>query len=110
MRLSGRNLNYIRTALTHRNAILKDILSSDEPLPKNESNDYPFGEDVKIIHQHKLNCKLLTPTEKDGVVTKYKCGMTMAAIADEYGCHYTTIGRILRQKGVEIRDPHSKVD
>jgi hypothetical protein len=103
VRLSGRNLNRIHTALAHRNAILKELSSGNEPSLKDESNDCPFGEDVKIIRQHKLNCKLLTPTEKDGVVAKYKCGMTMAAIADEYGCHYTTVGRLLRKRGIEIK-------
>jgi len=110
MRLSGRNLNRIRTALTHRNAILNDISSGDESPAKDESKDCPLGEDIKIVRQHTLKSKLLTSAEKDEVVVKYKCGMTMAAIADEYGCHYTTIGRSLRQKGVEVRDPHSKVD
>jgi len=110
VQLSGRNLNRIRTALTHRNAILKDISSDDAPSAKDESKDCPFGEDIKIVRQHTLKSKLLTSAEKDEVVVKYKCGMTMVAIADEYGCHYTTISRILRQKGVEIRNSNSKLD
>lgn len=40
---------------------------------------------------------ILTPVEKDEVVKKYLSGMSMSAIADQYGCHYTTIGRILRK-------------
>lgn len=38
----------------------------------------------------------------------YRKGMSMAAIARLYGCHYTTIGRILRKRNVPIRQ--SKMD
>ena len=48
--------------------------------------------------------KLLTSAEKDELVIKYKTGMTMAAIADIYDCHYTTVGRILRRKSVDVRE------
>jgi len=37
---------------------------------KSKTNEHPFGEDVKIMHQHKLKPRLLTPTEKDEVVVK----------------------------------------
>jgi DNA-directed RNA polymerase specialized sigma24 family protein len=62
-----------------------------------------YGENVKIIRQYKLTLKLLTPIEKDEVVDKYETGMTMTEIANIYGCHYTTVGRLLRRRGVEIR-------
>ena len=57
-----------------------------------------------MVRQHKLNSVLLTPAEKDGAVVKYESGMTMTAVADFYGCHYTTVGRLLRTRGVEIRE------
>ena len=106
VRISGRNLNRIHTTLAHRKAILKNISSDKEKehLAEEKPNDCPFDEDAKIIRQHKLNCKLLTPAEKGEVLAKYKCGMTMMAIADQYGCHYTTIGRLLRQRGVIPRE------
>ena len=50
-----------------------------------------------------LRGKILTHTERDEVVAKYLSGMTMAAIADIYGYHYTTVGSILRKRGVVIR-------
>ena len=57
-----------------------------------------------MIRQHTLYPKLLTPSEKDKVVEKYESGLTMTAIATEFGCHYTTVGRILRQLGISIRN------
>jgi hypothetical protein len=44
--------------------------------------------------------KLLTPVEKDELVKKYEAGMTMTAVSDLYGCHYTTVGRILKARGI----------
>lgn len=83
---------------------LKNSLK-DEAVISNPSHDErPFGEDVKMVCKHKLKCKLLTPTEQDDVVAKYESGMTMTAIADEYGCHYTTVGRLLRKRGCTIRE------
>ena len=71
-----------------------------------ESNDKPslFGDTVKMISSRTLKPTLLTPAEKDEVVSKYESGMTMTAIADIYGCHRTTVGDILRKKGVAIRE------
>jgi DNA-directed RNA polymerase specialized sigma24 family protein len=51
-----------------------------------------------------MNVRLLTPVEQDEVVAKYESGMTMTAIADEYGCHYTTVGRLLRARKAVIRE------
>ena len=96
--------NSLKLALKHRNAILKDILKDKGVVVKAKVDERPFGDDVRMIRQHKRQAKLLTPAEQDEVIAKYKSGMTMVAIADLYGCHYTTVGRLLRQRGVEIRD------
>jgi len=56
-----------------------------------------------------LNQILLTPAEKDDVATKYEDGMTMTAVAKAYGCHYTTVGRILRKKGIAIREQKCQI-
>jgi hypothetical protein len=50
-----------------------------------------YGEDVKMARQHTLKCKPLMSAEKDEMVAKY-------------GCHYTEVGRLLRQRGVGIRE------
>ncbi|MDR2569381.1 MAG: hypothetical protein LBD23_03655 [Oscillospiraceae bacterium] len=47
---------------------------------------------------------MFTDAEKDDVMVKCESGMSMAAIARGYGCHYTTIESILRKRGVTIRD------
>lgn len=94
--------NFLEKAVAYRTKILKNSLKNSSA-GKSYKEEQPFGEDAKMVRQHKVKCRLLTPDEQDEVVAKYKSGMTMAAIADEYGCHYTTVGRLLRQKGIEIR-------
>ena len=107
MRITGRYLNHLKAALFQRSAILNNVVLSKSIVADgskvNQIRENLYGEDVKIVRQHTLNLKLLTPTEKDEIVTKYKNGMTMTAIANQYGCHYTTVGRVLRINGVEIR-------
>ena len=80
-----------------------DSIIDDIELLKTEQISL-YGEDVKMVRQHKLNSVLLTPAEKDEAVVKYEYGMTMTAVADLYDCHYTTVGRLLRQRGIEIRE------
>ena len=99
VRISGLYLNPIQTALACRKALLENDLLV-EPTAKPPL----FGEDVKMISNRTLKPTLLTPAEKDEVASKYESGMTMTAIADVYGCHRTTVGDILRKKGVVIRE------
>ena len=103
MRVSRLNLNNLKAALAHRSAILENIIS-DERAFVNTENSYPFGEDVKMVRKIKQKQIILTPAEKDEIAPKYESGLTMTAIANQYGCHYTTVGRILRQQGITIRE------
>jgi len=103
VRITGRNLNHLQIALAHRAVILKDILRGEEAPVKEKTDAQPFGEDVNMINHRTFKPTLLTTAEKDEVVVKYESGMTMTAIANIYGCHYTTVGSILRKRGVEIR-------
>jgi len=103
VRITGRYLNHIKSALAQRSTILNKSLTDSKEAVKAEQVNL-FGDEVKIVRQHKLNLKLLTDTGKDEVVEKYEAGMTMTAIANQYGCHRCTIGRLLRQRGVEIRE------
>lgn len=48
--------------------------------------------------------KILIEAERVEVEKMYRNGMTMTAIARFYGCHYTTVGRILRRRNVPIRE------
>ena len=69
----------------------------------NTEESHPFGEDVRMVRKITQKQKILTLTEKDEIAAKYESGMNMTAIADQYGCHYTTVGRILRHRGTAIR-------
>ena len=83
--------------------MLESGISGDrEAIPKTTKENF-YGENVKIVTERKLNPKWLTDAEKNEVVEKYKAGMSMGAIAREYEIHHTTIGRILRRMGIEIR-------
>ena len=103
MRATGHNLKNILTAQAHCSAILEHSLTDEaENIKPDQVNLY--GDDVRMVREHKLHLKLLTTAEKDEAVAKYESGMNMTTVADEYGCHYTTVGRILRERGVAIRD------
>ena len=103
MRISGLDLNNVKAALAHRSAILENPIKSED-VTANAGKTCPFGEDVKMVRKITQKQKILTSAEKDEMVPKYESGMTMTAIADQYGCHYTTVGKILRKKGIKIRD------
>jgi DNA-directed RNA polymerase specialized sigma24 family protein len=100
VRISGLYWKQIETALARRATILIKSISNEYVAP--ETNLCPFGENVKMVRQRKLNLKLLTPTEKTEVITKYNSGTNMTAVADLYGCHRTTVGRILRKRKSKI--------
>jgi len=103
VRISALNLNNVKTALAYRSAILDNIITGNSTFV-NISKPYSFDENAKMVRKITQKQKLLTPSEKDEVAIKYESGMNMTEIAELYGCHYTTVGRILRQKGVSIRE------
>ena len=101
LRLSGLNLNNCLDALEARIAILKRKPRVKTTYPKPEESSVSGGS-FKLVRNITQKQKYLTPAEKDEVLIKYDSGMTMVAIADLYGCHHTTIGSILRKKGVFV--------
>jgi len=102
VRISTLDTNNIKTALAQRYVILKDIIN-DETALVNPEEKYPFGVDVKMVREITQRQKILTPAEKDEVVAKYASGMNMTAIAEQCGCHYVTVKRLLRKREVELR-------
>ena len=102
LRISGLDLNKVKTALKHRSAILKNAIS-DENITVNASKACPFGEDVTMVRKITRKYTIFTASEKDEIVKKYENGMSMTAIAKFYGCFHTTVGNVLRGKGVAIR-------
>jgi len=106
VRLSTLDLNHIKTAVLHRQTICE---RNNTALSAESNEEYPFGENVKIIQN--LGQRQVCPTaeEKEELIIKYENGMTMSDLACEYGCHHTTVGRILRKRGVAIRDTCRKM-
>ena len=106
MRISTPDLNHVKTALTYRSVILKKIIMGEADIVKTSKaskEECPYGVDIRMVRKITKEQKLLTSAEKDELVAKYNTGMSMAAIAAIYGCHYTTVGRILRRKSVDVR-------
>ncbi len=104
VRITSPHLNkYVKSALASKARVLKNIIGSEPAYVNTSANDHPFGEDVKMIRQHKLHSRLLTPAEKDEAVAKYQSGLNMTEVAKIYGCDRTTILRTLRKQGVPSR-------
>jgi DNA-directed RNA polymerase specialized sigma24 family protein len=104
LRLSAPLLNNsLKTVLRYRTAILKNSINRKGGFVKS-GEENPYGENVKMVRKIAQKQVYLTDAEKDGVVEKYETGFNMTEIARIYGCHYTTIGSILRKRGVAIRD------
>ena len=93
----------IKTALAGKARVMGKKRGSETVNNAHATDDRPFGEDVKMVRQHKLKSRLLTPAEQYEAVAKYQTGMTMTAVADLYGCHRTTILKLLRNRGCTIR-------
>ena len=106
VRLSALDLNTVRTAVLHRSEILKRGYIG---ISSKMDEDCPFGENVKMIRMLTQRHVCLTAPEKDAIAIKYERGATMLDLAGEYGCHYTTVGRILRKRGAIIRDPYVRI-
>jgi hypothetical protein len=59
-------------------------------------NTHPFGKNMKLIHKISQKQRLLAPTENDEIIAKSQGDTNMTAVAADYGCCYTTVGRVLR--------------
>ena len=97
----GHTLNNVKAAPAHRAGILDNNMREEKA---DAGEIYHTRECVKTVHKITQKQILLTPVEKNEVVTKYESGMSMTALAKLYGCHRTTVGRILKDRGVDIRD------
>jgi hypothetical protein len=102
MRISALDSNKCKVALAHKKIILENSIG-DTLKPVNPSKTHSFDKDTKMVCRINRKQTYLTNNEKDELVVKYQSGMTMMALANEYGCHYTTIGRVLRNRMITIR-------
>lgn len=96
--ISTPDLKKVQAALKAKNAVIKRIEAGEaKPIIAETPNLY--GDDVKMVNQRKLHPIMLTDNEKQEVVIKFRSGMTKTAIASIYGCHPSTIYRILCRMG-----------
>jgi len=105
LRILAHDLNKVKAALSHRSAILERIKSADETetIKPKLAEENIWGEGVKIVRNCAPNRKPFTQAEKEEFVEKYQVGMSMGAIAREYGCSHVIVGRILRRMEVDVR-------
>ena len=103
VRILALDLNNIKTALASRSSTLNRSLTH-EAESVNPEKENLWGDDVKIVRKCTPNRKPITPAEKDEFVERYNDGASMGEIARLYKCHYTTVGKILRQREVKIRE------
>jgi len=94
--------DFVKTALKSHRKLLTHILQ-DVHIPVKPDRLNLYGEDVRMVDKLTKPNRILTPTEKDEIVTRYESGLSMENVAKECGCHHTTVGRILRARGVAIR-------
>lgn len=57
----------------------------------------------KTVHRLIQKPKLHTATEKDALEAKFINGLAMVTLTNEHGCHYVTVRRNLRKRGIEKR-------
>lgn len=103
MPLSTLNLKKVKRAWDCCTSILESLDRGEVSIDK-PSNKYPYDEGTKFASTITLKQTILTEAQRAEAEIMYRKGMTMTAIADILGCHYTTIGRILRQRNVPIRE------
>lgn len=108
MRISTLDLNNVKTALACRDRVRKLSLREEAPIVKPSRIYYDdvknhFGENVKTVHNITRRPKLLTLEEKDELVARYENGTAVMELAKSYGCHRTTVGNILRARGIAAK-------
>ena len=104
MPLTTLNLKKVKAALACRASILGRIDRGEIPIDKPDRK-YPYPSGTKFVNKINVKQTILSEADKVAVENMYLSGMSMSDIARIYGCHYTTIGRILRRRNVPIRKP-----
>ncbi len=83
-------------------ASLKDKIP-EESFARNREID-EFGE-LAVRHIKQVQ-KRLTPEEVETLILEYRSGKNLVELGKEFGCHSTTVSRLLAKKGIE-KPPHS---
>lgn len=78
-----------------------------------ESLSAAFGRHKSSIHRvlkrcgiekHSKECVFLTPEQQEIIIARYKEGELATSLAQEFGCHATTINHMLERAGVQKHD------
>ncbi len=101
--ISTLNLKKVKDALACHNSIIR-ILNGYDILLDCPANKPPGSPEAKLVNSLSVRQVILTEEQKAQAELMYRDGQTMSAIAKVFGCHYTTIGRILRRRKVPIRE------
>lgn len=97
--LSGADSNNYRTILAAKATSLPYSNSVNETDTEDKLND---PRTYNIIDSIKQQQKHLSETKVVEMIEKYKTGIATTVLAEEYGCHKTTIRAILRRNGIVI--------
>ena len=103
VRISTLNLKKVKGALACHNSIARILNGSDTP-PNRPADNPPDYVGTKLVNSLSVQQVILSEEQKAQAELMYRDGQTMSAIAKAFGCHYTTIGRILRRRKVPIRE------
>ena len=72
----------------------------DEPIdPTITDTSYDPNSTVKVITQQQ---KTLSQSEVQAVIHKYEAGASTYDLADEFGCHRSTISAVLKRNGIVV--------
>lgn len=102
MLITTPNLKKVKRAWVCRASILERLDKGELPIDKPDRK-HPYRRGTKFVNKIIVKQTILSEAEKAAVENMYLSGMSMSDIARIYGCHYTTIGRILRRRNVPIR-------
>jgi len=101
LRISTLDLNKVNAAVAYRTQIRERDFTNAITSSTSDNSLYDTCEDSKIISKISHKQTHLTLAEKDELVAKYKDGMTARTLAELYGCHHTTVSRILKMYEVK---------
>jgi Mor family transcriptional regulator len=100
VRISALDLNNVFVAVKCRRAICKNAITYEiSTIPINKKNS--INKEPKVVTKLTRGYKIFTNAEKEELIMKYKNGVSMTELAKEYGCHHTTVGRLLRKHRAE---------
>lgn len=91
----------IKTAMAHRSAILRRFLKEKGEISKTNKENL-YGENIKRIHSISQKQKYLNDNEINLLIASYLGGKSVYALAEQFGCHRTTVSNALKKHNVTV--------